>query len=268
MKKPTLMALALALVLAGLYFALPYLKNRPAIPEPAEPPKVVEKVPVPEKPPIIHPIPQAPVVKPETPARPLPSLDDSDEAVREEMSSIFPRQNPAKVFILDHFIRRLVLAIDSLPRKQLPADRLPSKPAPAAFIVEGPEGQEIISRDNYQRYKPFMAFVEAMDSEQAVDLYVRFYPLFQQAYRDMGYPRGYFNDRLIEVIDHLLATPEVEEPVRVIRHVVRYRFASPELEALSAGRKILIRIGPDNAATVKEKLRQIRAGILSLTPQN
>ncbi|MEJ2700374.1 MAG: DUF3014 domain-containing protein, partial [Desulfuromonadales bacterium] len=59
-------------------------------------------------------------------------------------------------------------------------------------------------------------------------------------------------------IDHLLAAPEVQGPIRVVRPSVRYKFADPDLEALSAGQKILIRMGPDNAAKVKAKLREIR----------
>ena len=43
-------------------------------------------------------------------------------------------------------------------------------------------------------------------------MYKQYYPLFQQAYVDLGYPEGYFNDRLVEVIDHLLATPGRDRP--------------------------------------------------------
>lgn len=30
-----------------------------------------------------------------------------------------------------------------------------------------------------------------------MQFYVRLYPLFQKAYVELGYPNGYFNDRLI-----------------------------------------------------------------------
>jgi hypothetical protein len=97
-----------------------------------------------------------------------------------------------------------------------------------------------------------------MDTGKLVALYVRLYPLFQQAYRDLGYPDRYFNDRLVEVIDHLLATPSVPGPIKLAQPHVLYEFADPALEARSAGQKILIRIGPDNAARVKAKLRELR----------
>jgi hypothetical protein len=108
-----------------------------------------------------------------------------------------------------------------------------------------------------------MRIVEAVDAKQLVALYVRFYPLFQQAYRDLGYPKGYFNDRLVEVIDHLLAAPEVTGPLRLVQPKVMYKFADPELEALSAGQKILIRVGSENATQLKAKLRAIRGELVS-----
>jgi hypothetical protein len=83
--------------------------------------------------------------------------------------------------------------------------------------------------------------------------------LFQQAYEELGYPDGYFNDRLISVIDDLLDAPEISAPVYVHQPKVLYEFVDPELEGISAGQKILIRVGPENELRLKAKLRTIRA---------
>ena len=61
-----------------------------------------------------------------------------------------------------------------------------------------------------------------------------------------------------EVEAHLLATPEVQGPIELTQPRVFYEFADPELEALSSGQKTLIRMGPENAAVVKAKLREVR----------
>ena len=97
-------------------------------------------------------------------------------------------------------------------------------------------------------------------------MYVRFYPLVQQAYAELGYPNRYFNDRLVEVIDHLLAAPEVEGPVELVRFGPYFEFADPELEELSAGRKLLVRMGPENAAVIKSKLRELRRELAAAPP--
>ena len=86
--------------------------------------------------------------------------------------------------------------------------------------------------------------------------------MFQQTYSELVRPEGYFNDRLIEVIDHLLATPELPADPALTQPGVTYRLADPELEALSAGRKALLRMGPDNARRAKAVLERLRAELL------
>ncbi|MCB1845033.1 MAG: DUF3014 domain-containing protein, partial [Halioglobus sp.] len=113
--------------------------------------------------------------------------------------------------------------------------------------------------DNYDRYKVFVEELVSADLQQAADVYRRYYPLFQKSYVGLGYPDAYFNDRLVEVIDHLLATPDVSEPVMLVRPHVMYQFADNKLESLSSGQKLMIRIGPAHRARIKETLRQFRA---------
>jgi len=127
--------------------------------------------------------------------------------------------------------------------------------------------------DNALRYTPFVLLVETVDLGRAVDLYVRMYPLLQRAYEELGYPGRYFNDRVIEVIDQLLATPDAAYPTRVQltevkgpipsqRPWVRYEFADPALESLTAGQKILIRVGAVNERRLKNRLAEIRQELL------
>ncbi len=89
-------------------------------------------------------------------------------------------------------------------------------------------------------------------------IYINYYPLFQSAYEELGYPERYFNDRFIEVIDHLLQAPDIRGPVRLVQPKVYYKFADPELEKLSAGQKILIRMGIENSIIIKARLRVLR----------
>jgi hypothetical protein len=88
--------------------------------------------------------------------------------------------------------------------------------------------------------------------------------LFQDAYVALGYPDGYFNDRLVEVIDHLLETPEVNDPIELVRPHVLYEYSDPNLEALSSGQKLLLRMGSDNAARIKGTLRELRVLVTAM----
>jgi hypothetical protein len=55
-----------------------------------------------------------------------------------------------------------------------------------------------------------------------------------------------------------LVPPDVKGPVKLERPWVMYEFADPDLEARSAGQKILLRMGAGNAGRVKAKLRDVR----------
>ncbi len=96
-----------------------------------------------------------------------------------------------------------------------------------------------------------------------MNLYFQHYPQFQKAYDELGYRGRYFNDRLVQVIDHLLTAADVQAPVELQLSLGVYRYADPALEELSSGRKTLLRMGPENAAATKAKLREIRNAIVS-----
>ncbi|HQT27434.1 MAG TPA: DUF3014 domain-containing protein, partial [Burkholderiales bacterium] len=89
---------------------------------------------------------------------------------------------------------------------------------------------------------------ETVDAGKLVEIYIRLYPLFQQAYEELGYPKKYFNDRLMTALDNLLDAPDAREPVRLVRPKVFYLFADQDLEDRSIGQRILMRVGSKNEA--------------------
>ena len=125
-----------------------------------------------------------------------------------------------------------------------------------------------IDAKNYARYAPYMKLAENVDPRTLVTWYVHWYPLFQQAYQQLGFPQGYFNDRLLAAIDNMLAAPNVQSPPALVKTADgHYAFADPTWEALSVGQKLMIRIGPENERAVKNKLRSIRALLLGQGPE-
>jgi hypothetical protein len=158
--------------------------------------------------------------------------------------------------------------VDNLPREKAALRLMPVRPAAGRILLDGEGETRSIAASNAARYRPYVALAESVDSAKLVEAYVRLYPLFQQAYRELGYPEGYFNDRLVQVIDHLLEAPEIKGPVSVVQRKVLYEYADPELERRSAGHKILIRVGPENAARLKAKLRELRSELAKEPPQS
>jgi hypothetical protein len=196
------------------------------------------------------------------PEEPLPTLQDSDPALLNALGRLFDPNRLGELFIVKDMINRFVVTIDNLPRAKLPLRLLPTLPVPGKFMaIEKGVGQAEINPANYRRYAGYVKFFADMDSEKVAAVYFHFYPLIQQAYQDLGYKSAYFNDRLIAAIDDLLATPEVTDPVQLVQPSVFYKYADPRLESLSSGQKILLRIGNDNAAKIKAKLRELREAL-------
>ena len=239
---------------AGYYFWQQRAEPPVAVPAPPAP------APAPQasaEPRIEHPI-EAPSTPP---AVPLPALAESDSTVHEALAAIFGATRFDALFRPQDIVRHVVATIDNLPRKNVALRLSPINPVPGTFRVGGSEGSVVIGLDNAARYTPYVVAMEAIDSAKLVAIYVRFYPLFQQAYAELGYPSRYFNDRLFEVIDHLLATPDVHGSVALVQPKVMYEYADPALQDLSAGQKILVRMGGENEAKVKAKLRELKRAL-------
>lgn len=192
----------------------------------------------------------------------LPPLDESDSYFALALVEIFGTELEA---LLDDegLIDKSVATVDNLTRARVAEKIRPLGRIHGNFIVAaaGTNGPYYLSPDNFRRYDSLVNMLAGADLDEMVATYRRFYPLIQEAFTRLGYPDAYFNDRLIAVIDQLLETPAPEEPVRLVRPHVLYEFADPELEALSGGQKLLIRMGNDHAARVKSVLTRLREQI-------
>lgn len=259
MKKPMLWTLAIVAAVAVavlLFYQLqetpqePHAQLEPAV-EPAAPPQAKAE------PEIRYPL------EIEVEEKALPPLDESDSAAREAIAGLMGDPSLVEMLNLQTFVRRVVASVDNLPRKKVAPRLMPVKPASGQLLTANEDDALVLSEKNYARYSAYVRLLEAVDTNKLITFYTQFYPLFQKGYEDLGYPGAYFNDRLVEVIDDLLATPQVEGPIRLVRPKIYYLFEDPELEALSAGQKILIRIGPENAEKTKAKLREIRSALVS-----
>jgi len=190
---------------------------------------------------------------------PLPALDESDTDAARTLLALAGDSGLDALLLHGQLIRRIVATVDALPRQGVATTVLPVRTPKGTFLVEHDAGGTTISARNAQRYAPYMRVLQAVDPQALVAWYVRHYPLFQQAYQDLGYPKGYFNDRLVAAIDDMLAAPLPPPPVQLVQPKVFYRYADAELEARSAGQKLLIRLGPADAAQVQQRLRTLRA---------
>lgn len=262
-KKLILLLAIIAAAGLGIVFWL----DQPAPPEPeplAVAPPPPSAIVTPPPPPVErHPL---PAVEASATPEPLPDIEQSDIRYRQALAGLFSEKLLNRYFHSERMIRRFVATIDNLPRHE-PLDKMmPVKPVGGAFLVEGQAAELRIAPANDQRYVGYLKLMTMAEPRRLVDVYVRFYPLFQRAYRDLGYPEGFFNDRLVETIDHLLETPDVAPPIALEQPKVLYTYADKSLEARSSGQRIMLRLGAGNRAKATKALIAIRQELLSRSP--
>ena len=242
---------AVALAVGGWYW---YSHRTPATPEP-----VAARVPAPASPAeaqIAHPI------AAETDAAALPALNDSDQVAHDSLAGVIGRDPVEQFLVPQNIVRHIVVTVDNLPRKKLAVDLRPVKATPGQTVAATQGDITTLSPANFERYAPLVRVIEKSDVKALAVVYQRLYPLFQQSYEDLGYPGKYFNDRLVEVIDLMLQTPEITTPIQLTQPKVFYEYQDADLENRPAGQKLLLRMGPANERIIKAKLRDFRAEIV------
>ncbi len=264
MNKP-LIAGAAAIVVCGLglwYYLESGGTSPQGVPAPADAPSNASgPLPPPAAPAVAHPLPATPGGAGAGAAAPAPDMERSDAELQSALPAAIGAAAVKDYLEPENMIRRIVVTVDNVPRQKIPVERRPVRRVGGLFHADGDELHATLDASNYARYQPYVAVIRNLDVVELMKIYVRFYPLLQLAYQDLGYPKGYFNDRLVEAIDVLLAAPQVSGPIDLVRPNVMYEFADPALEARPAGQKLMIRMGPDNAATVKAKLTELRAAL-------
>jgi len=249
--------LTILFVAAAWYFFTTESEKVDELPPPPVPPAMPAAEPPPEP---AEDIVEYPEPEPVIVLAPLPPLNESDPEVTEALAEAVGADPLAEYLVKSQVISRAVATLDSLSSRQVPAQINPIKPADDKFIVAAEGDSLVMSAQNFARYEGYVAMIQNVDTDVLAAFYQSYYPLFQQAWEENG-GEGSFNGRLIEVIDQLLETPDVPGPVYLTKPEAVYLFADPELEAMTAGQKILVRMGSVNASIVKEKLTELEAEI-------
>ncbi|WP_346837687.1 DUF3014 domain-containing protein [Microbulbifer sp. SAOS-129_SWC] len=260
--------LTIAVLAAAAYFFLAREGDRkvepPAVTEPAP-----EPTPEPQEEPQMEAPQPAPEPVPETkPERKLPALDDSDKEAYGDLLSLAPDGALGRWLVADEVVRKWVAAVNSAASGSLVTKHRPFKNIREPLVVDksGATGMEL-SPDNYHRYDNPVRLFAAVDTDTAVKLYRFWYPRLSEAYGELGVKGKSFHQLVLQAIDQVLAAPEAEQPIQLVRPSVYYKFADPKLEKLPGIQKLMIRMGPDNAARVKEKLKELKAALEKIPTQ-
>lgn len=83
--------------------------------------------------------------------------------------------------------------------------------------------------------------------------------LFDEAYRDLGYPDGDFDDAIAKAIRMLKATPEVTTDLVLLRREGYFEHEDAALRSLPPVQKQLVLMGVENRRRVLSWLQQLAA---------
>ncbi|BBM01744.1 DUF3014 domain-containing protein [Microbulbifer sp. GL-2] len=214
------------------------------------------------------PEPQEPAPAEEPAREPPPPLNESDKTAYDDLMALAPDNALSRWLVPDEVIRKWVAAANAGSRGELIHKHRPLKTIRGPIIVTGSsmEGYQL-SPDNYRRYDQPVRLFALMNTDTAVGLYQYWYPRLSQAWGELGIRNKTFHQIVIEAIDQVLAAPEIEGPIQLVRPSVYYKFADPKLEKLPGIQKLMIRMGPDNATRVKEKLKELKEKLEAMPVQ-
>ena len=192
----------------------------------------------------------------------LPRLNDSDSFVAEKISELSSGTSLLGYLVDEQLVRRAVVLVENISRGQYPQTALPYKPIVEEMQVSSDDGRLFtMEAASYTRFDATVAAFVALDTEQTVGLYRLLSPLLQQAYAEIGFRDAEFEQALIKAIDAVLSAPEIEGPFQLVKPSVIYLYADTRLEELANMNKQLIRLGPENSARLKAKLREFKQAL-------
>ena len=195
------------------------------------------------------------------PRLPLPPLDASDARVRDEVGGLSSRAEWVDWLAPEDLVRRFVASVANVAAGESPRAHAQHLAPEASFQTVEIGDRVSIDSASYRRYDLAADVFASLDIGAAVALYHDMEPLFEEAYAEIGDPRQTFRDTLATALDRLIAVEVPDEDVALVRHATHYKFADPELEALSPAAKHLLRMGPTNAEKVQQKLRFLRSAL-------
>lgn len=226
-------------------------------PAPAQPIPVVD--PVPEPPQVTASKPPEPVQEPAPPQpKPLPSLNDSDQYLTNQIESLTEGMNINQLLQDQDIARKFVVFVDNLSQEQLAKNASPLKGPSQGFTVTDVANKAYINPDSYHRYDVYADLVANINTEQLLHSFKQAYPIFEQAYDELGYQNSSFTDKLNLAMESLLEAPIINGPIQVNTVSVNYKFVDPNLESLPAAQKLMIRMGPENTKKIQNALHNFQ----------
>ena len=195
------------------------------------------------------------LVEPEPVIPALPSLNNSDAYIKEELAALDGGSPLLRYLVSEELLRKFVVMIENISRGEFPERNLPLLyPQERMTVTELGSDFYLIDEQSYQRFNSLVEVLANISTETAVDFYLHLQPLLGEAYAELGIRNTDFNDVFIQAIDNVLNASTAPQPQQLIRPNLNYLYADPAIENYSSVEKLLLRLGPENAESLKRRL--------------
>ncbi|MAV74144.1 MAG: hypothetical protein CBB81_06670 [Cellvibrionales bacterium TMED21] len=221
----------------------------PVVPEVVE---VIEVEPEPVAPEEITPV----IVEPPITA------DTADEEARRVVDNLNAGKPAAQFVAGDYVVERAVALADHLRRGEVPYTLIPvSRPKQPFKILD--DGLRVtIHPDSFERYDPFAQWIDGIDAEALVATYRKFSTVAAGALSAMGVTDVSINEVALAAVTEVISVPNVDLSAELMKQEANWVYVDPELEAMPALHKQIVRMGPINMELVQSKAREIRGALL------
>jgi hypothetical protein len=189
----------------------------------------------------------------------LPALDQSDDFVRQMMRNLSPHGKLGEWLRIKNVIRVFVAAVDNIANGKSPRPQLGFLSPGQAFPVTEKGDRIYLDPKGYGRFDIITDAIVSFSSTRTAQVYQKLRPLFQEAYRELGYPQKDFHATFIQAMKRILDAPIVEREVLLKEEGkgLNYVFIDDGLENMSEVQRHLLRMGPKNTQKIQQKVREI-----------
>jgi hypothetical protein len=190
----------------------------------------------------------------------LPPLEAMDPYVRTLLSGLSQHPLLLKWLATDDLVGGMATAIDQLAQGQSPARDLAVLKPQAGFTARPAGDAFVLAPASAARYSPMVDAVTSIEPKWLAEAYLTLEPRIAEAYTAQGHP-GHVRDALRRAVATLTATPDVTGEIRLMKSGSGYVFADPALQSLPPAQRHLLRMGPEQAARVREAVRAFGAAV-------
>ena len=190
------------------------------------------------------------------------TADTADEEARRVVDNLNAGKPAAQFVAGDYVVERAVALADHLRRGEVPYTLIPvSRPKQPFKILD--DGLRVtIHPDSFERYDPFAQWIDGIDAEALVATYRKFSTVAAGALSAMGVTDVSINEVALAAVTEVISVPNVDLSAELMKQEANWVYVDPELEAMPALHKQIVRMGPINMELVQSKAREIRGALL------